>query len=193
MKPDPLPKMTPEEFLTFERSSDEKHEYYDGVIVAMSGASRAHNTISTNITGLLWQQLKGKDCENFSSDMRVFVPKTLLYAYPDIVVVCGESQFVDEVPDTLTNPLVLVEILSDSTESYDRGKKFENYRAIDSLQEYVLVSQDRAAIEKYAKHGDGFWLLTDATGFEDSIMLDSIGCALKLADVYDKVTFASES
>jgi Uma2 family endonuclease len=192
MKPDPLPKMTVEEFLAFERSSDEKHEYYDGVIIAMSGAKRAHNTISTNITGLLWQQLKGKDCENFSSDMRVFVPKTRLYAYPDIVVVCGELQFLDDVPDTLTNPLVLIEILSDSTESYDRGKKFENYRAIDSLQEYVLVSQDRAAIDKYVKHGDGFWRLTDATGLGSAITLESIECTLNLADVYNKVRFPED-
>jgi Uma2 family endonuclease len=189
MKPDPFSKMTAEEFLAFERSSDEKHEYYDGVVVAMSGAKRAHNTISTNMTGLLWQQLKGKDCENFSSDMRVFVPKTRLYAYPDIVVVCGELQFLDDVPDTLTNPLVIIEILSDSTESYDRGKKFENYRAIDSLREYVLVSQDRAAIDKYVKHSDGFWRLTDATGLDSSITLESIECKLNLADVYYKVRF----
>lgn len=192
MKPDPLPKMTTEEFLAFERSSDEKHEYYDGIVVAMSGAKRAHNTISTNITGLLWQQLKGKDCENFANDMRVFVPKTRLYAYPDIVVVCGEPQFLDDVPDTLTNPLIIIEILSDSTESYDRGKKFENYRAIDSLREYVLVSQDRPAIEKFVKHGDGFWRLTDATGLDSAITLESIECKLNLDDVYNKVRFTIE-
>lgn len=184
--------MTPEEFLAFERSSDEKHEYYDGVVVAMSGAKRAHNTICTNLNGLLWQHLRGKDCESYSNDMRVFVPKTNLYAYPDIVVICGEPQFQDEVPDTLTNPLLLIEILSDSTEGYDRGLKFQNYRSIDSLMEYVLVTQTTSSIEKYAKHSDGFWLLSEATGLDGAITLESIDCILSLADVYDKVRFDDE-
>ena len=124
--------------------------------------------------------------------MRVFVPKTRLYAYPDIVVVCGEPQFLDDVPDTLINPLVLIEILSDSTEGYDRGEKFKNYRSIDSVREYVLVTQDRPAIEKYIRHGDGFWMLSDATGLDATITLESIDCTLKLADVYDKVKFSKE-
>jgi len=192
MTPNPVKKMSPEEFLTFERASDEKHEYYDGTIVAMSGAKRAHNTICTNLNGLLWQHLKGKDCESYSNDMRVFVPKTRLYAYPDIVVICGEPQFQDNVPDTLTNPLLLIEILSDSTEGYDRGLKFQNYRSIDSLKEYVLVVQLEARIEKYVKHGDGFWMLSEASGLDSSITLETIDCPLSLTDVYDKVNFDAE-
>ncbi len=184
--------MSPDEFLAFERAADEKHEYYDGIIVAMSGAKRAHNTISTNLNGLLWQHFKGKNCENYSNDMRVFVPKTRLFAYPDIVVICGEPQFQDNVPDTLTNPILLIEILSDSTEGYDRGLKFQNYRSIDSLKEYVLVSQDKASVEKYIKHGDGFWRLSEATGLDELITLESIDCSLTLADVYDKVNFDNE-
>lgn len=192
MNPNPVKKMSPDEFLAFERAADEKHEYYDGIIVAMSGAKRAHNTISTNLNGLLWQHFKGKNCENYSNDMRVFVPKTRLFAYPDIVVICGEPQFQDNVPDTLTNPILLIEILSDSTEGYDRGLKFQNYRSIDSLKEYVLVSQDKASVEKYIKHGDGFWRLSEATGLDELITLESIDCSLTLADVYDKVNFDNE-
>lgn len=193
MNPNPVPhKMSPEEFLAFERASDERHEYRDGEIVAMSGAKLAHNTISTNCSGLLWQHLKGKDCENFSSDMRVWVPKTKLYAYPDIVVVCGEAEFVDDEFDTLINPILLIEILSDSTESYDRGQKFKNYRSIDSLREYVLISQKTPSIEKYVKHGDGFWMLSEASGLDSNITLESIDCPLSLSDVYDKVNFEAE-
>jgi Uma2 family endonuclease len=193
MTPNPIPaKMSPEEFLAFERSSDEKNEYRDGEIVLMSGASINHNRISTNLTGLLWQGLKGKDCENYSSDLRVWVPKTRLYTYPDAIVVCGEPQFVDDEFDTRTNPVLLIEILSDSTENYDRGEKFKNYRSIDSLREYILVSQKSAAIEKYLKHGDGFWMLSEAYGLDGTITLETIECVLPLSDVYDKVNFDAE-
>ena len=189
MTPNPIKKMTPAEYLAFERASDEKHEYRNGEIVAMSGAKRNHNSISTNLSGLLWQHLKGKECENYSTDMRVFVPETNTYNYPDIVVVCGEPEFQDSVPDTLLNPVLLIEILSDSTESYDRGLKFENYRSINSLREYVLVSQNRPAVEKYVKHGDGFWLLSSVKGLDADITLESIDCPLSLDEVYDKVKF----
>ena len=192
MNPNPILKMTPEEFLAFERASDEKHEYRDGLIVAMSGAKRAHNLISVNIGSSLHASLKNKDCETYMSEMRVFVPKVRLYTYPDIVVVCGEPKFIDDEFDTLTNPLLLIEILSDSTEGYDRGLKFQNYRSIDSLKEYVLVSQNTESIEKYMKHGDGFWLLSEAIGLDDSITLESIDCNLTLADVYNKVKFDDE-
>ncbi len=193
MTPNPIPqKMSPVEFLAFERASDEKHEYRDGEIVAMCGARRAHNKISTNVSGLIWQHLKGKECESYTSDMRVWVPKSRLYFYPDIVVVCGEPEFIDDEFDTLTNPLLLIEILSESTESYDRGLKFKNYRSIDSLREYVLISQTSANIEKYVKHGDGFWMLSEASGLDDTITLESIDCPLSLADVYDKVDFMDQ-
>ncbi len=185
----PKTKLTSEEYLEFERRSEERHEYFDGEIFAMSGAKRDHNKISTNLNGLVWQHLKGKNCENYSSDMRVFVPETGLYTYPDLVVVCGEPQFKDAVFDTLLNPVLLIEVLSDSTESYDRGKKFQHYRSIESLQEYILVSQSEARIEKYVRHGDDFWLLSEAVGLESEIEFASIACRVALSEVYDKINF----
>jgi len=190
MTPNPIPqKMSPDEFLLFERAADERHEYRDGDVVAMSGAKRNHNKVSTNLSGLLWQHLKGMDCENYSNDMRVWVPKSRLYTYPDIVVVCGEPEFIDDEFDTLLNPVLIIEILSDSTESYDRGEKFQSYRSIPTLREYILVAQYRPQIEKYVKHGDGFWMLSEAAGLENSIELESINYNLSLAEVYDKVNF----
>ncbi len=124
--------------------------------------------------------------------MRIFVPETGLYTYPDLVVVCGEPKFKDNVFDTLLNPVLLIEVLSESTESYDRGKKFQHYRSIESLQEYVLVSQDEARIEKYVKQGDSFWILSEAVGLESEIEFSSIECGIALSEVYDKIDFAVE-
>jgi Uma2 family endonuclease len=188
----PKTKLTPEEYLEFERKSEERHEYFNGEIFAMSGAKRNHNKIATNVSGLIWQHLKGKDCESYSNDMRVFVPKTGLYTYPDVVVVCGEPKFQDNVFDTLLNPTLLVEVLSESTESYDRGKKFQHYRSIESLREYVLVSQDEERIEKYLKQGDGFWVLSEAFGLDAKIKFDAIDCEIALSEVFDKVNFSDE-
>ncbi len=188
----PKTKLTSAEYLEFERKSEERHEYFDGEIFAMSGAKRNHNKITTNLSGLVWQHLKGKNCENYSNDMRVFVPETGLYTYPDLVIVCGEPIFQDDVFDTLLNPILLIEVLSDSTEGYDRGKKFQHYRSIESLQEYILVSQNEARVEKYVRHGDGFWLLSEAVGIDSEIEFSSIECKIALAEVYDKIDFAAE-
>lgn len=188
----PKTKLTSKEYLEFERNSDIKHEYFEGEIFAMSSAKRNHNKITTNLNGLVWQHLKGKNCENYSNDMRVFIPETGLYTYPDLVVVCGEPQFQDEVFDTLLNPILLIEVLSDSTEGYDRGKKFQHYRSIESLQEYILVSQNEARVEKYVRHGDGFWLLSEAVGLDSEIEFSSIECKVSLAEIYDKIDFSSE-
>ncbi len=188
----PKRKIMPEEYLETERKAEYKSEYFDGEIFAMAGAKRNHNKVATNVSGLIWQHLKGKDCESYANDMRVFVPKTGLYTYPDVVVVCGEPQFQDKVFDTLLNPTLLIEVLSESTESYDRGKNFQHYRSIENLQEYVLVSQDEARIEKYLKQGDGFWVLSEAFGLGAKIKLDSIDCDLDLNEVFDKVNFSDE-
>lgn len=185
----PKTKLTVKDYLEFERNSEIKHEFFNGEIFAMSGAKRNHNKIVGNLSGLVWQHLKGKDCEFYPTDMRVFVPSTGLYTYPDLVVVCGEPQFQDDVFDTLLNPILLIEVLSDSTESYDRGKKFQHYRSIETLQEYVLVSQNEARIEKYVRHGDGFWLLSEAVGIDSEIEFASIGCRVALSEVYDKINF----
>ena len=188
----PKTKLTPEEYLEFERKSEEKHEYFNGEICAMSGAKRNHNKVATNVSGLIWQHLRGKECESYSNDMRVCVPRTGLYTYPDVVVVCGEPKFQDKDFDTLLNPTLLIEVLSESTESYDRGKKFQHYRSVESLREYVLVSQEEARIEKYLKQGDGFWVLSEAFGLDAKINFESIDCEIALSEVFDKVNFSDE-
>ncbi len=188
----PKSKMTPQEYLDFERKSDIKHEYFDGEIFAMAGAKRRHNVINSNFNGLIWQQLRGKNCENYANDMRVLIPRSGLYTYPDLVVVCGEPQFQDDKSDTLLNPVLIAEILSESTETYDRGKKFQHYRSIESLQEYVLVSTEEARIEKFQKTGDGFWFLSEAVGIEAKIELSSIEQAVSLVEIYDKIDFSDE-
>ena len=138
---------TPEEYIVRERKAQFKSEYLSGRIVAMSGASRAHNLITRNISGELYVQLKGRTCESYTNDMRVRIPSPMSYTYPDVVVVCDEPRFEDDVFDTLLNPTVLVEVLSPSTEAYDRDRKFSRYRQIASLQEYILVSQDKFCVE----------------------------------------------
>lgn len=185
----PKKRLTAEEYLEFERSSEIKHEFYNGRIYAMAGAKRRHNLIALNIGSEIRGHLKGRNCEAYPSDMRVFVPRFGLYTYPDVSVVCGKPEFQDAVLDTLLNPVLLIEILSDSTESYDRGKKFQHYRSIESLQEYVLVSQNEARIEKYIRQGDGFWVLSEAVGVGSSITFESIDCPISLAEVYDKIDF----
>lgn len=188
----PKRKITPEEYLEIERAAEYKSEYFNGEIYAVAGANRRHNVIAWNIGGELRQKLKGKNCEAYPADMRVFVPKTGLYTYPDLVVVCGEPQFQDDAFDTLLNSILIIEVLSGITEKYDRGKKFQHYRSIESLREYVLVLQDEARIEKYLKQGDGFWVLSEAVGLDAKIKLDSIDCELALSEVFDKVSFSDE-
>lgn len=188
----PKSKMTPQEYLEFERKSEEKHEYFNGEVFAMAGAKRRHNVVVWNFGGELRQKLKGKNCEAYPNDMRVFIPATGLYTYPDLVVVCGEPNFQDDVFDTLLNPILIIEVLSETTENYDRGKKFRHYRSIETLHEYVLVSTDEARIEKFEKTGDGFWFLSEAIGIDSEIELTSIECRIPLAEVYDKIDFSVE-
>jgi Uma2 family endonuclease len=180
--------LTPDEYLAIERRNEYKSEYVDGEMVAMTGASRRHNIINVNIVGELGRQLRGRPCEVYASDMRVRIPTTRAYMYPDVVIVCGEPRLEDDYLDTLLNPTVLVEVLSESTERYDRGKKFSFYRTIESLAEYVLVAQDEYRVEQYAKQPDGRWLLTDHRSTEDVVELASVECTLRLSDVYEKVS-----
>jgi Uma2 family endonuclease len=188
----PKAKLSPAEYLEMERASDTKHEYLDGEIFAMAGAKFNHTRITSSLNALVWHQLRGGPCETVSGDMRVFVPKTGLYTYPDIVVVCEKPVFQDKVFDTLLNPVLLIEVLSDSTEGYDRGKKFQHYRSIESLKEYVLVSADEARIEKFVKQGDGFWVLSEAIGLESTVKFESVDLGLALADVYERIDFTDE-
>lgn len=179
---------TVEEYLAFERSSEERHEFIDGDIYMMSGASENHNLVALNTATSLNIQLRKRPCKVYMSDMRVGVPKGN-YLYPDVVVVCGTPMFADKNVDTLLNPTLIIEVLSESTERYDRGRKFADYRTLPSLQEYILIAQDEAYVERYVRQDDA-WLLREVRGLEATLELNAIGCTLALAEVYDKVTFA---
>jgi Uma2 family endonuclease len=180
--------ISPEEYLQLERQAEYKSEYLNGEIFAMSGASRAHNLITVNISAELSGQLRGRPCEAYAGDMRVKIASVSFYTYPDIVAVCGEPCFEDAEFDTLTNPTVLIEVLSKSTERYDRMAKTFYYRAIESLTEYLLVAQHKVHVEQYVKQPTGEWLLIEHTSPEQVVQLASINCSLELPRVYDKVT-----
>ena len=167
---------TSEEYLALERSCETKHEYYDGEIFAMGGASRYHVMVVTNLVGELHTQLKEGPCQVYSADLRVKVSPTGLYTYPDVIVLCEEPQFSDEQKDTLVNPALIIEVLSESTENYDRGRKFEQYRTIDSFVEYLLIAQDRPHVEHHTRQADGSWLLirNQQSGRYDSIEISAV-------------------
>jgi Uma2 family endonuclease len=183
---------TPEEYLALERQAQCKSEYDAGDILAMAGASRWHNLIVANVVGELRAQLKGHPCATYPSHMRVKVSATGLYTYPDVTVVCGEARFEDNQQDTLLNPTLIVEVLSESTEAYDRGGKFAHYRKLPSLMEYVLIAQTKPHIEHYVRQPDNRWLLSEADSLSDTLHLPSIDCRLALAEVYDKVDMVGE-
>lgn len=183
----PKPFLTPEEYLVIERKAECKSEYCNGEMFAMSGASEQHASIVANVMYLLVGQLRGRPCKAYSNDLRVRVSPTGLYTYPDIVVVCGQRQFADDQKDTLLNPTLIVEVLSDSTKDYDRGGKFEQYRSLSSFREYVLIAQDRCHVERFVRQPDSRWLLSETNNIGDIIDLSSIDCKLALTEVYDKV------
>ena len=195
-------RLTPEEYIAFERKAFPdaeiiRHEYINGELIAMSGASRAHNLITANISGELRTLLRGSECETYANEMRVSTPTTTSYFYPDVVVVCEEPRFEDDVFDTLLNPIILVEVLSPSTQVYDRREKFAHYRQLASLQEYVLVSQDKVLVEHHRRrekqgtaHVTGRdWIFTDFQALEEILPLTSIQCELPLQEIYERVTF----
>src|SRR5262249_54150199 len=157
-------------------------EYYKGYITAMAGASREHNLIAGNLHGEIRSQFKGRPCEVYIGDMRVFIDRTGLYTYPDVVAVCGQPQFQDAEVDTLLNPTMIAEVLSPTTETYDRGKKFGHYRQLSSLREYVLVAQDELLVEHYIRQGD-HWVLTEFRNLDDRLRLTSIDCEVSLREI----------
>ena len=185
-----LPKRnwTVDEYLAFERDSDEKHEFVDGQVYAMTGASRNHVVVTVNTSSSLHAQLRKQPCIVYGSDLRVRIG-IRDYVYPDVSIVCGEPHIETHILDTLLNPTVIIEVLSPSTEKYDRAEKFQQYRSLPSLQEYVLISQKTYHAERYTRQADGTWNLLDVDGVEASFELKSIGCTLALADVYEKVAF----
>lgn len=179
--------LTPEEYLTIERQSAIRSEYLHGEMFAMSGSSREHNLIVTNLSREISTQLRGRPCETYTNDQRVHIPSTSVYTYPDLVVACGEPRFQDQQFDTLLNPVVIIEVLSPNTEAYDRGEKFEGYRTIDSLKEYVLVAQDKPRVEHYLRQDGNRWLLTAVSGLDARVSLPSIQCELALAEIYERI------
>ena len=192
---------TEDEYLGLERASQERREYLDGQIYLMAGESEAHGTICTNLTIEAGSQLKGTPCRAFSKDTKVRsgpLPKSRysaqgLYSFPDLVVVCGEPQYLDEHQDVLINPKVIIEVLSPSTEAFDRNEKFARYSEhLDSLTDYVVVAQSQPLIEHFARDANGQWVIVaTATDLSESVVLASIGCTLRLSEVYDRIVFAN--
>jgi len=178
------PYLTPDQYLEIERKAEFKSEYFQGEMFAISGARFAHIQIVANVIRQLGNQLEGQPCQPLSNDMRVCVKPAGLYTYPDMVVVCGEPKFLDNTFDTLLNPTVIIEVLSESTEAYDRDKKFELYRSLESLAEYVMISSLRVRSERYTRQPDGTWNYSSKTNLEDTLELKSIDCQLSLADLY---------
>lgn len=179
--------MTPEEYLAAERIAEVRHEFFDGTIFAMAGGSKKHNQISSNLVRIIGNQILKKPCNVYSSDMRVKSVEAKKYSYPDVVVSCEDENFEDEEEDTLLNPQLIIEVLSDSTEAYDRGDKFFHYRQIESFVEYVLVSQKNCHLERYIRQSDNAWLYSEFKTIGDTVELSSVGCTISLKEIYDKV------
>jgi Uma2 family endonuclease len=188
--PRTLSHFSPEEYLAFERGTDARHEYLDGHVYAMAGEGIELSRICVNVAGELRARMKGSPCEVLSPNMKVGTSPSGLFSYPDVVVICGEPQFYDERSDIMTNPAVVFEVLSPSTEAYDSGGKFLRYRTqIATLREYVLVSQHRPLVEHYVRQPDGSWSYSSAGDLSEAIDLPSIDCRLPLSEIYDRIVF----
>jgi Uma2 family endonuclease len=189
----PKIRFTVEEYLARERKADYKSEFYQGEIFAMAGASAAHNEVKDALVAALRNALRDGPCRTASSDQRVLVDRTGLYTYPDIVITCEKPIYDEKDAETLTNPTVIIEILSPSTEKYDRGAKFRNYQQIPSLKEYILVAQDEAVVERFVRQSDGSWALTAMVGLKDSLQLASRPARIPLADIYYGIDFPPQA
>jgi len=190
MSTQPKHLLTPEEYLEIERNAELKSEYYRGEMFAMAGATEVHNLLVANLLRDLGVQFRSRPCRVYANDLRVRAGNSNLYTYPHVVALCGKPEFLDGKLDTLLNPNLLIEVLSPSREGYDRGLKFEMYRSIESLTEYLLVSSDRVHIDLYARQADGRWLLTSVSRPEESLELRSVACRIMVADVYEKLEFS---
>lgn len=185
-------RLSPEEYLAFERASEQKHEYANGEVFAMAGASREHSLLTTNLVRELSVALIERPCEVHASDMRVKIPSSRRYLYPDVSIVCSEPAFEDAELDTLLNPKVVIEVLSDSTEAYDRGEKFAYYRSVASIAEYVLVAQSRVRIEHFERQPSGTWLLTIFGAGED-LAIRSLSVRVQVDRIYLRVPFPASA
>src|SRR6185312_13332453 len=184
--------LTPEQYLEIERAANFKSEYYEGEMFAMSGAREAHNLVVANVISAIHEQFRRRSCRVYPSDMRVLVNSTGLYAYPDVTALCGEPQFQDGVMDTLLNPVLIVEVLSPSTEAYDRGVKFDHYKNIGSLRDYLLLATNRIHADLYTRQPDNRWLLTSASKPEESLTIESVDVQLTVSTLYEKIEFSDE-
>lgn len=180
---------TPEEYLELERAAEFKSEYLEGQIYAMSGGSLAHSAITFNLYGQVAPQLK-PPCFGLSNDMKVRTSYSGLYAYPDLIVVCGEPMFHDQRRDVLLNPKVIFEVLSPSTETYDRTEKFFRYQMLESFTDYVLIAQSEPRVEHFSRHPSSGWVFNYVKGMDSSLRIDSIGCTLELARIYSGIEFS---
>lgn len=189
MAAQPQARITPEEYLEIERAADIRHEFYNGQMYAMSGGSYRHALLIGNLVRELSNALRKRRCKVMGSDLRTCVSPDGLYTYPDIVVICGDPKFLDNRTDTVLNPNLLIEVLSPSTESQDRGFKSAQYRTLESLEEYMLVSQTEPRVEVFRRQPGSHWLLTDFVGIDAACELTSVECTIPLADVYDQITF----
>ncbi|MDQ3754775.1 MAG: Uma2 family endonuclease [Acidobacteriota bacterium] len=188
--PKQIPTYAPEDYLALERLIDERHEYLDGIVYLMAGESLNHSRICINLAREVSNQLKGRDCEALSSNMKVCADSHGLFAYPDLTVVCGKPRFLDEQRDVLLNPTVIFEVLSPSTAAYDRGEKFQRYSAqIETLQDYVLIAQDTPHVELRSRQPDGTWSRAEVSELTATLELTSIDCHLPLAEIYDRIEF----
>ena len=191
MATNPAPKITEEEYLALDRAAEFRSEYINGEVFAMAGTSLNHFRIQRNISAELYNALRGSGCEAGGSDMRVRVSGRM-YAYPDVLVICGRPVLADDLKDVLLNPFVIFEILSPSTAHYDRGPKFKQYRAIESLKEYVLVDQNQVLIERFSRQDSGVWTFRDYQSLDDELNIDTIGASVPLRRVYYQVEFPEQ-
>lgn len=183
---------TLEDYFALEEQSEIRHEYDGRRVYAMTGASRQHNRIVMRVSASLFNQLGSGPCEVYPSDMRLRIEQYGMYTYPDLSVVCGPMELTGDRLDTMTNPTLLIEVLSPSTERYDRGRKFEYYQTLESLRAYLLISQDHPRVELYLRRPDESWLLIYFTRLDQTIPLEPIGCSLSMADIYAGVAFDEE-
>jgi Uma2 family endonuclease len=183
--------LTEEEYLTIERNAETKSEFYDGEMFGLAGTTANHNKIVNNIVMFLGPKLRKTSCELYTLDLRVNIHKTGLYTYPDVVVVCEEKKFMDEHRDTIINPSVVMEVLSPSTEQYDRTTKFSHYRKIESLKEYILIAQDKISVEHFIRTKNGEW--TYKQYGNGSLSIKSIKALLEIKKIYDRISFDTQS
>ena len=187
--PQKKPYVSVDEYLRLEREALDKSEYYAGEIFVMAGGTATHSTIVMNVGGELRSLLRGNRCAPYDSNLRIEIPATGLFTYPDVSVICGPIESSPLGDDMATNPTLIVEVLSDSTEAYNRGGKFAHYRTIPSFREYVLVSQNEPLVEVFFRRDDGIWQLAPVSGLDAAVQLQSLGITLRLAEVYERVEF----